>query len=544
MRWPHRPASVLYLEAALVCFVLLLPYACFAARPEEEHDGSNVGVPLGGGGPKSEEEKISHSVAQGEAIMLLASIPLLGLKGYLLTHHQEKVRKHATKNVSSIIVIFIAVTIERGHNSSLSYLQKLTFQVERTWLIPFYSFAFWWAATAVLCFLLRKRTYDLVAARDIGSHVSAFCAMDALGNILLRFSSDEDFGNKRMALLYKTLTFISMCLIFAALVHISAVALKTMPFNRRTDEDVGRRHSQPRRSIALVNANEKYDRAVDIDVFVHEVEEGYEEAALLALSYLFSKFFVQQGIIDMLNLSYAQDSFDGREHFWILQNPDVLFACGAMLIIVLGIDLLLLVAEKLQITSNGSISQTFGSMMMAWTWMRLIRFIIIHWSSDITSIYIITAFIATPLGSLQIFVGDFLVKYGWLSGQSDETRSEAFGFMVGFAWEHAYVAAISTILNDFFAGNIKTTPEAAKLQAHKSFAVNAMISSILTAVMLAGWRYLLLPHAYAFLHHGHHNDGHEAHQKSPGHEKKDWSDGGSQGTESSDDRHDETLHQE
>lgn len=530
----HRTSSVLYLSAATVFLALHLPHTCFASRPEL----SDAGGPVSDTGPKSEKEKTSHSVAKGEATMFLASIPLLGLQSYLLSHREQKVRRQAAKNVSSIMIIFIAVTIEHSNNVLLSFVQELTFKVKRAWLVAFCSFGFWWIVTAAVCFLLRKNKFDFAAARDIGSHVSAFCAMHALGAILYRFECNETFGNRQMALLYKIILFIGMCLLFGGFVKLSGIALNNMPFNRRTAEAeaVGQRHSQPRRTLAVVNANEDYDRAIEINVFVHEVHEGYEEAALIALSYLFSKFIVQKGIIDMLSLTYAQKSFDDRDQFWSLQNPDVVYACSAMFIIVLSMDLLFVGTQKMKSSPVNRIIQSFVSMVLAWNWMRLIRFMIMIYASDVTSIYIATAFFATPLGSAQLFFGDFLTKHGWLSEESEEERSEAFGFMVGFAWEKAYVSAISMVLADLFAESGELSPEAVKFEKTKEFAANTAISSILITVMFVAWRYLVLPYAYAFIQHGHHSDGHETHQKSFGHENSDMSSGKILGHERSDER--------
>lgn len=530
----HRTSSVLYLSAATGFLALYLPQTCFGARPEL----SGAGGPVSDTGPKSEKEKTSHSVAKGEATMFLASIPLLGLQSYLLSHRQEKVRRQAAKNVSSIMVIFIAVTIEHSNNVLLGFVQELTFEVKRAWLVAFSSFGFWWVVTAAICFILRKSTFDFAAARDIGSHVSAFCAMHALGAILYRFECNEAFGHRQLALLYKILIFIGMCLCFAGFVKLSGIALNNMPFNRRTADvgAVGRRHSQPRRTLTVVNANENYDRTIEINVFVHEVHEGYEEAALIALSYLFSKFIVQKGIIDMLNLAYTQKNFDTRDQFWQLNNPDVIYACSAMLIIVLSMDLLFVGTQNMKSSPMSRTVQSFVSMVLAWNWMRFIRFMIMIYVSDVTSIFVATAFFATPLGSVQLFIGDFLTKRGWLSEESEEERSEAFGFMVGFAWEKAYVAAISVVLHDLFAVRDEMSHEAAKLQKTKAFAANTAVSFILITVMFVAWRYLVLPYAYAFIHHGHQSDGHETHQKSFGHENSDLSVGKILAHESSDER--------
>eukprot|EP00930_Biecheleria_cincta_P032726 TRINITY_DN22696_c0_g2_i1.p1 TRINITY_DN22696_c0_g2~~TRINITY_DN22696_c0_g2_i1.p1 ORF type:complete len:544 (-),score=78.70 TRINITY_DN22696_c0_g2_i1:273-1904(-) len=539
----HRKSSVLYLSAAILVLALHLPRTCLASRPSLSDEGTNAagsnatGGPRGDTGPKSEKEKTSHSVAKGEATMFLASIPLLGLQSYLLSHRQQKVRRQATKNVSSIMVIFIAVTIEHAFNELLAFAQELTFEVKRAWLITFGSFGFWWIVTATACFFLRKNKYDFAAARDIGSHVSAFCAMHALGAVLYRFECDKTFGHRQWALLYKTFFFIGMSLPFAILVKLSGIALHNMPFNRRTAEaeTVGRLPSRPRRTLTVVSHDADCDRAIDIKVFVHEVHEGYEEAALLALSYLFSKFIIQKGIIDMMDLTYTQKSFDSREQFWHLQNPEVVHACIVMLIIVVSMDFLFVATQKIKNDSISRCAQSFVSMVLAWNWMRFIRFMIMIHASDCTSIYIATAFFATPLGSVQLFVGDFLTKHGLLSEESEEERAEAFGFMVGFAWEKAYVSAISMVLSDLFAVSSDMSPEAAKLQRSKAFAANTTISSILIAVMFVAWRYLVLPYAYAFIHHNHESDEHESHEKSFGHEKSDSSLGETNGHEKSDD---------
>mmetsp|Transcript_41023 Transcript_41023/g.95360 ORF Transcript_41023/g.95360 Transcript_41023/m.95360 type:complete len:564 (+) Transcript_41023:73-1764(+) len=437
------------------------------------------------------KEAQDTQIATGLSIMFLGMIFLVGFVAWLISYPDKQVRHYCVRTASSTVVIFMAIAID---HACIVFTVTEYITGWQGWKLAVAPFFAYWTLTIFVSFKLRSQPLNMAAARNVISHVSAFIAITAFSDMLYKLSSKKSF-EPWQALSCRVGAWLTMMVAFRALRWLSGILLRRLPYGCEVPPD-GEHHADGLAGHAEHDHNHQggEDTPESVAVFIEEVEEALEEASLIAMSYLFTKFLVYKTVLEVFDLKYQEATYDQRANFWKVGNEAVVEAVLVIVCVVVFLNCFIVLLDRSVVAGLDRYREmsTFLSMCMAWSFMRLVRCLIMMPISEDNCILILTAFAMTPMSGLLVVAADHLADTGMISEALANTLVTSYGFMIGFSWEKAFASASNLLLGEYFHishGDHKRPNDIA------AFWTGLGVCIALVTVMFPGWRYLILPHA-------------------------------------------------
>jgi len=455
-----------------------------------------------------DQEVLDHQIAIGLAIMFLGMIFMAGLLAMVIAYPDPQIRHYCVRICSSTVVIFIAIGIQ--HAALVSTTIGHYTGLKSGWRSVVHTFPLYWCATIYVCFKVRHRHIDFRAVGFVFSHILAFDAIFAGSDLLYKFGYTRNTESKPMwqAVVYRCVLWCIFVLFFYVLLKITLKVLLRLPFTCEVPDvlhhghgEVSSGHSHEGGHAAVdiphaEHAHSAVDTPESVAEFIEELYESFEEAGLLALSYLANKFLIYKTTLETYDLKHAQGSYDSRELLWNVKNCSVLHAVATLAGWILLLNLAIVCMDHLlsSIRTYQAVS-SFFSMCVAWASMHLCKCVIMMEISEEACVLILTAFAMTPVAGLFVIVADKMADADLITDELADTLVTSYGFMIGFSWEKAYAEASHLLMGDNKQSANGTANPWKESMFNPEFCFRVAMCFALVLVMFPGWRFLILPHA-------------------------------------------------
>ena len=453
-----------------------------------------------------EGEEAEHNIATGLAIMFLGMVFMVGFLFFMLAYPDDQVRHYSVRIVSSTVIIFMAIAIE--YAALLSHcVAKLTGWKDgwKNRILPFF---FYWSLTILVCYKVRHSHLNMVGAKSVLSHVSAFVAIYFFSDVMY-ICAIQVQGSDSQGTYWR---FFLRCLVTtgaaAFLWILRVVTMKLvhrLPYDCVIPEDLFNGHDHPElegvdeqgeigetgiRSVHPEEADTT-DTPCTVLRFAEHIQEAINEASWLVLSYLFVKFLLYKTVLEIFELRHMSDTYDQRARHWSIHNEHVVDAVCAMAAVVVTFQLAILSLNWYfsSFYFHRALSTVFA-MSSAWSSMHFCTCVLMTRVSEEHCVLVLMAFFMTPLAGLLVLGADYLADTGVISDDLADTLVTSYGFMIGFSWEKAYHSATHILLEDYFEGKIYHEEN-----EDLKFLWTVAICAASVLIMFPGWRYLILPSA-------------------------------------------------
>lgn len=497
----------------------LLPCLCCAARPRESLDQSSQVLhsefqasssqkgpfpdasdddhhDWSHGVPEVDQEKIGF----GLSVSLLATILWDMFLLYMLMNPDPQVKSYSLKAVNTCMIIFMALSIE--HSLTAHDL----FGMDLPRMAPMF-FVMCWKTVCGLALYFRRfqgHPHNFAAAIALTSHILAFLGMSTFKRVIKQLrnvTSTFGLGKDQLAQAC-CLVFIGICFKVAIVLSVTIVekllpaddaeeaTLPQEPMHQSTagpqTDELGlqpqatesKTDSATYAASSSAAVTESHNSALSTKDVVEELEENLTDAFCLFLSYLVKNLILSS----IFSYFGVPEKANPREK--VYQYPDeyksFILAFGCILVSVYV--LLWILGHALH---GYRATLLFLSFLTSWMSASFVRWTVCAFIQKPSCLLVISAVICSVFCCIGLVVVDKLADWRMMYENTAEELIVVFGFVIGCSWEKAFEQSTHDIIEFVDFERLDVKEDEGRL----------VLTAILVAIMLPGWRFLVLPSA-------------------------------------------------
>mmetsp|Transcript_20205 Transcript_20205/g.44092 ORF Transcript_20205/g.44092 Transcript_20205/m.44092 type:complete len:1358 (-) Transcript_20205:104-4177(-) len=448
-----------------------------------------------------------HLLGGAVASMLISIIVAVSGVLYLLHYPDPQIKNYTVKLVTLAFSIYCAVMLEKiqlnyAKGDALmpfihQYVKKDTTAASFLELgICVLLFTFWFFLISYLSYYWRSSKENLFAVQQFVAHEAAFVAIHCFGYfekhiVGYQLTNVDEWAD------YLTFALFPVGVhFFCGVLQLGTHAFRNWLENsQRTssastpEQDAGHHvaESQLNAQAAAQGPHGHNSHSHDEEHghghghgshWQHSAHEGESDAMALVESFL-----IRQAMLFFVTHRVPSLKGDKKE-----KHP-MDFLMLFLAITVVMIVLFLLHKVRKEVYRNGQegllentlhYEQMLGCMILAWSALTVGQWIVQGWCLHLAFWTFGAAILVTPFSCVVLVMTDWLVDRQLLDEVLGLSMINSCGFMIGFAWEVAFAAAVDTI--------------AQQVHQWSSFWNIALCAWIMIMVMPA-WRYIMLPQA-------------------------------------------------
>lgn len=444
------------------------------------------------GVPDADQEKIGF----GLSVSLIATILWDMFLLYMLMNPDPQVKSYSLKTVNTCMIIFIALSIE-----SLLTAHPM-FGVDLPSMAPVF-FVTCWAIVCGLALYFRcfqGHHLNFEAGIALTSHILAFLGMTTFTRVIEHVRNSTSTMGIWRSQFVQVLLLIFMGSVFKAVIVLSVKIVEfllpaddaeeaTVPQEPMHDSTAGPKEVS-RQALATESNGDSnaasspaartksHNSALSTTEVVETLEENLTDALCLFLSYLL-KNSILSSMFRSVDVPYQASP---KEKVFQYADGYRSFMLLLVCILVSLYGLLSIVGRQLHRYRSGLL---FLSFLTAWTSSAFVTWAVCAFVQQPSCLHIISAVVCSAFCCIGLVVADKLADWRIMREETAEELIVVFGFVVGCSWEKAFDRAAHDITGFMDFGHVFADDNEEALV----FAV------VLVAIMLPGWRFLVLPQA-------------------------------------------------